>query len=196
MTLALKNAIVQRDVAHLVFPDEVQTVPAGDAKASGPEGRLGETTISPPPEALRQALARIGRARRPLIIVGYGARDGMAAVVRLAERLKEFGTACNHLAELASVLAEQAEPGPRHAALRAEAWQALSRADDLLPRLGSLRPDRKVWATRAELHARWGSLDEARAALSTVDTLPAGHLYDASAFIERAQALIRARAEG
>ena len=32
-TLACKNAIVERDVAHLIFPDDVQTLPAGDAKA-------------------------------------------------------------------------------------------------------------------------------------------------------------------
>ena len=36
MTLACKNAILRRDVAHLIFPDEVQTLPAGDAQASGP----------------------------------------------------------------------------------------------------------------------------------------------------------------
>ena len=30
MTLACKNAIVERDVAHLIFPDDVQTLPAPD----------------------------------------------------------------------------------------------------------------------------------------------------------------------
>ena len=30
MNLACKNAIVERDVAHLIFPDEVQNLPAGE----------------------------------------------------------------------------------------------------------------------------------------------------------------------
>ena len=38
MTLACKNAIVERDVAHLIFPDDVQTLPARRRKASGPAG--------------------------------------------------------------------------------------------------------------------------------------------------------------
>ena len=38
-SLAAKNAILRRDVAHLIFPDEVQTLPAGAEEASGPEGR-------------------------------------------------------------------------------------------------------------------------------------------------------------
>src|SRR5437763_3537983 len=38
MNLACKNAIVRRDVAHLIFPDEVQTLPAAeDADAGGPD---------------------------------------------------------------------------------------------------------------------------------------------------------------
>ncbi|MFT7463411.1 MAG: pyruvate oxidase, partial [Pseudohongiellaceae bacterium] len=51
MTLALKHAVLKRDVAHLYFPDEVQTRPAGDdAPASGPVGRLPVQQIAPPVE--------------------------------------------------------------------------------------------------------------------------------------------------
>ena len=40
MTLALKHATVERDVAHLVLPDEVQELVVGDGpQASGPVGR-------------------------------------------------------------------------------------------------------------------------------------------------------------
>ncbi len=89
MTLALKHAVVQRDVAHLIFPDEVQVIPAGEGDApSGPRGRLAETTaIAPPEKALEAALERLIRAKRPVVIVGYGARDAMDAVIILAERL-------------------------------------------------------------------------------------------------------------
>jgi len=88
MTLALKNAIVERDVSHLIFPDEVQVLPAGNGDMpSGPEGRIGATAIAPPRESLDRAVERIQRARRPIVIAGYGARDGMDAVIRLAELL-------------------------------------------------------------------------------------------------------------
>ena len=88
MTLACKNALVERDVAHLIFPDDVQTLAAGGhAGASGPDGRVAVSTISPPDEVLTDAVALIERSRRPIVIVGYGGRDAMDDVVALAERL-------------------------------------------------------------------------------------------------------------
>jgi pyruvate oxidase len=86
MALALKHAIVGRDVSHLVFPDGVQKRPA-DAPARGPEGRVGEAGIHPPDHALAQAAERLRAARRPVVIVGHGARFQMDAVMALAERL-------------------------------------------------------------------------------------------------------------
>lgn len=88
MSLALKHAVVEREVAHLIFPDEVQLIdsPAG-VEASGPTGRLGRTEISPPPVDVVQACLNIAAARRPIIIAGYGARGAMADVTVLAERL-------------------------------------------------------------------------------------------------------------
>jgi thiamine pyrophosphate-dependent acetolactate synthase large subunit-like protein/CDGSH-type Zn-finger protein len=88
MTLALKHAVVKRDVAHLIFPDEVQTIPAEDkAQASRPDGRIGSSQIAPPEAAIEAALEAIVRSKRPAIVIGYGARESMASVVRLAERL-------------------------------------------------------------------------------------------------------------
>ncbi len=88
MTLALKNAVVRRDVAHLIFPDEVQVIPAADgAQHSGPNGRLADTAIEPSRAALERAAAAIAGASRPAIIVGYGARASMDGVLALAERL-------------------------------------------------------------------------------------------------------------
>ena len=88
MTLALKHAIVGRDVAHLVLPDEVQELPAPDgARPSSPVGRVGHDEITPPAAAVDDALALIGQARRPVIVVGHGARFEMARCVALAEAL-------------------------------------------------------------------------------------------------------------
>ena len=87
-SLACKNALVERDVAHLIFPDEVQVQDAGKVGPGRPEGRLSQTTITPPDQSINYSVYRIARAKRPLIIVGYGAGDGMSEVIGLAEKLK------------------------------------------------------------------------------------------------------------
>jgi thiamine pyrophosphate-dependent acetolactate synthase large subunit-like protein/nitrite reductase/ring-hydroxylating ferredoxin subunit len=88
MSLACKNALLRRDVSHLIFPDEVQTLPAGeDAEAGGPRGRVTPLDIAPPEESVRDALRVLGKAKRPVIIVGHGARFDMPAVIGLAEQL-------------------------------------------------------------------------------------------------------------
>ncbi len=88
MTLACKSAVVERDVAHLIFPDDVQTlVAAENVIASGPDGRVAAANIAPSETALNDAVALIRKSKRPIIVVGYGARDSMGDVVRLAERL-------------------------------------------------------------------------------------------------------------
>src|SRR5207245_2326355 len=56
MTLACKHAILRRDVSHLIFPDEVQTRPAGEeAEPSSPDGRITPLDITPPAESVDRA---------------------------------------------------------------------------------------------------------------------------------------------
>ena len=88
MALACKNAIIQRDVAHLIFPDNVQTIPADEhQKISKPAGRMPVTAIAPSEQSINEGIALLSKANRPIIIVGYGARDSMLDVIALAERL-------------------------------------------------------------------------------------------------------------
>jgi thiamine pyrophosphate-dependent acetolactate synthase large subunit-like protein/nitrite reductase/ring-hydroxylating ferredoxin subunit len=88
MNLACKSAIVERDVAHLIFPDDVQTLPAGDAEpTSGSAGRVTASSITPDDASITAMTDRIEAAKRPIIIAGYGALEGMDAVIALAERL-------------------------------------------------------------------------------------------------------------
>jgi thiamine pyrophosphate-dependent acetolactate synthase large subunit-like protein len=88
VSLALKHAIQKRDVAHLIFPDEVQVIPAREgARPARPDGRLTSMEIAPPESSLDQAAQRLREAKRPVIIVGHGARQDMDAVTALAERL-------------------------------------------------------------------------------------------------------------
>ena len=87
MSLACKNALIQRDVAHLILPDEVQVQPAADAPAKGPTGRIAANDIAPPAAELARAVDVIRAAARPLVIVGAGCRFDMDAVTGLAEQL-------------------------------------------------------------------------------------------------------------
>ena len=88
MTLAIKHALLERDVAHLIFPDEIQTLPAAEGvKASRPEGRMTPLNIAPPPVSLAQAVDQLRHAKRPVIIVGHGARFNMLGIIGLAEQL-------------------------------------------------------------------------------------------------------------
>lgn len=88
MSLACKHAILGRGPTHLIFPDEVakQAAPTG-ATATGPEGRVAVQSIAPPDSALGEALGLLRAARRPIIIVGHGARFDMPAITALAETL-------------------------------------------------------------------------------------------------------------
>lgn len=86
-SLAMKSAIVERDVSVLIFPDDAQTLPAPDMKAGAPEGRLAAPRMAPPDDVISAANDKISAAKQPLIIVGYGARESMKAVIDLAETL-------------------------------------------------------------------------------------------------------------
>jgi thiamine pyrophosphate-dependent acetolactate synthase large subunit-like protein/nitrite reductase/ring-hydroxylating ferredoxin subunit len=88
MALACRHAILGHGPAHLIFPDEVQTLPVADeAAGSGPEGRLAEMQITPPVPVLEEAVGLLAAARRPVIILGHGARFHRDEIVALAEQL-------------------------------------------------------------------------------------------------------------
>ena len=87
MTLACKTAIIERDVAHIVLPDEVQVEPAGNAAAGGPDGRTGSREILPPAQALEAAMELLSGSSRPVIVVGNGSRHEMESITELAQRL-------------------------------------------------------------------------------------------------------------
>jgi len=88
MSLAVKHAILKRDVSHLTFPDEVQEQKANpNAKAKGPKNRITALDIAPPKDAVNDAIALIKKSKRPVVIMGHGARAHKKAVVKFAESL-------------------------------------------------------------------------------------------------------------
>ncbi len=88
MVLAVKHAILNRQVSHLTFPDEIQKLPvSAAAKASSLANRMGLPKIMPDEASVAAAVARLQTAKRPVIIVGHGARFSMPSVLALAEKL-------------------------------------------------------------------------------------------------------------
>jgi thiamine pyrophosphate-dependent acetolactate synthase large subunit-like protein/nitrite reductase/ring-hydroxylating ferredoxin subunit len=88
VNLAVKSAILNRGVSHLIFPDEVQTLPAADGARPGqPDGRVSRREIAPPEATVDDAVRLLGSAKRPVIIVGHGARFNMPAIIEFAESL-------------------------------------------------------------------------------------------------------------
>ena len=86
MSQALRHALIKRDVVHLTFPDEVAfSTVSPDTKAQTPDGRLTSFEIAPPKEALAEAVGHLKSAKRPIIIVGHGARYDMEAIISFAE---------------------------------------------------------------------------------------------------------------
>ncbi|MEO0909023.1 MAG: thiamine pyrophosphate-binding protein, partial [Pseudomonadota bacterium] len=86
MSLACKNAIIERDVAHLIFPDDIQTNPS-DAPAQGPTGRMGGDSVQPSQQDIDAALELITSSNRPIIVIGHGAVDAIDQIIEFAEKL-------------------------------------------------------------------------------------------------------------
>ena len=86
MSLACKTAIVERDVSHLIFPDDVQTI-VSDAPAAQPAGRIGRPIVVPNEDDLNAAAKLINNAKRPIIVMGHGALHAREGIIGLAEHL-------------------------------------------------------------------------------------------------------------
>lgn len=86
VSLACKTAIIEQDVAHLIFPDDVQTLPS-DAKPTAPEGRVSSPIVKPSDADVAEAVKLINGAKRPMIVIGHGAWEAKDQIIALAETL-------------------------------------------------------------------------------------------------------------
>lgn len=86
VSLAMKNALIERDVSHLVFPDDVQTLPS-DAPAATPVGRMGGAVVKPCDADVDAAVKMLNSAKRPMIVIGHGAWEARDQITALAEAL-------------------------------------------------------------------------------------------------------------
>ncbi len=86
MALALKHAIIERNVTQLILPDEIQKTEGKIHKISR-KGRLSSRIIEPDAESFEKAMRILKQAERPCIIAGYGSRKYKELLVQLAEKL-------------------------------------------------------------------------------------------------------------
>ncbi|NRA51988.1 MAG: thiamine pyrophosphate-binding protein, partial [Phaeodactylibacter sp.] len=89
MALAIKHALLKRDVSHLTFPDEIQTLPVAKPSSDRqePANRLAAQQIAPPKVEFDKAVSLLQEAKQPLIVMGHGARFHRKVVIELAEQL-------------------------------------------------------------------------------------------------------------
>ena len=86
VTAAAKHALIERGVAQLSVPNNIQKL-AFDAPYCSGASCLPEMAIAPPAAALDQAVEAIAGAERPVILAGWGAYTHGAFVHALAKRL-------------------------------------------------------------------------------------------------------------
>ena len=88
MSLAVKHALTNREVSHLTFPDDIQTQLAPKTEmAQVPDGRMPSFAIAPAKETFEKAVTMLKNAKRPVIVVGHGARFDMEAIIAFAESI-------------------------------------------------------------------------------------------------------------
>ena len=89
MALAIKHAVVNRDVAHLIFPDEVAFASGLQPRPKTPrQGRISTERICPPQAQLDAAADTIREARLVTIVMGHGAKSFKDEIVALAEQIE------------------------------------------------------------------------------------------------------------
>ena len=86
MSLACKTAIVEQNVAHLIFPDDVQTLPS-TKKAATPAGRVAGYQVTPAQSDIDASIEMINAAKRPVIVVGHGAYGARNEIIAFAEKI-------------------------------------------------------------------------------------------------------------
>ncbi len=84
--LAIKNALVHRGVSHLGIPVDLQKAKTYH-QAKSLDGRLPAPRIRPPSSLCKQAAKIIDAAKRPMIIVGWGARHAKDQFTTFAEKI-------------------------------------------------------------------------------------------------------------
>jgi len=85
-TLAIKHALVERGVSHITVPNDMQKIPY-DTAIITMEGRIPNRNISQSEYLIKKAASLIDKARRPVIISGFGALGHGGKLLKLAQKI-------------------------------------------------------------------------------------------------------------
>jgi pyruvate oxidase len=86
VTLAIKHALLDRGVAHIGIPNDVQKLPF-EAEVLPFEGRMPNLAYGQEEWVVEKAAKTIDKAQRPVILVGFGARGQGTKLLRLASKI-------------------------------------------------------------------------------------------------------------
>lgn len=86
ITLAMKHAIIEKGVAHIAVPNDVQKLQY-DAKIIPFEGSFPNRAISQPMFLILKASQIINESKRPVIVVGFGAMGQGDTIMEIAEKI-------------------------------------------------------------------------------------------------------------
>jgi pyruvate oxidase/acetolactate synthase-1/2/3 large subunit len=88
VSLAMKRAIVGRSVSHLGVPMNVQTLPVPkNIKIKPKQGLLPDLRLLPHSQLIEAAAQATNSAKKPVLLVGYGARGQRDLILQLAEKI-------------------------------------------------------------------------------------------------------------
>jgi thiamine pyrophosphate-dependent acetolactate synthase large subunit-like protein len=88
VSLAMKRAIVGRGVSHLGVPMNVQALPVPkNIKIKPKLGLLPDLRLMPHSQLIEAAAQAMNSAKKPVLIVGYGARGQRDLILKLAEKI-------------------------------------------------------------------------------------------------------------
>ncbi|MEE9116135.1 MAG: thiamine pyrophosphate-dependent enzyme [Thermoplasmata archaeon] len=86
VSLALKHALIERGVAHLSLPTDVQEQ-AWDDEPKPMEGRIAPNEVVPSKALIEKAVDLVKNAERPVIIAGWGSMGEPELVKKLARKI-------------------------------------------------------------------------------------------------------------
>ncbi len=87
LTMALKRAILERGVAQISIPNDIQKELL-DTKYCTRETCITNFNIMPEEKEITKAAKLINKARKPVIIAGWGAFEASETVLKIAQKIK------------------------------------------------------------------------------------------------------------
>lgn len=86
ITLAMKHALIDKGVAHIGIPSDVQKNQHFEETVSF-EGSFPNRAVSPPKSMITKAANVIAKSKRPVIVIGFGAAGQGENIIKIADKI-------------------------------------------------------------------------------------------------------------